>query len=70
MGSNCITVFLNSTAKDLSLNLRKEKDTRSRQICQLCNDKKNFACQFSVIEMKIVTTEAGAFGPIFGPGHF
>ena len=21
------------------------------------------------MEMKIVTTEAGAFGPIFGPGH-
>ena len=40
MGSNCITCFLNSTAKNLSLNLHKEKYTRSRIFCQLSNDTK------------------------------
>ena len=28
-----------------------------------------FARQLRVMEMKIVTTEAGTFGPIFSPGH-
>ena len=68
MGSNCITCFLNLTAKNLSLNLRKEKYTQSRKICQLSNDQ-ILACQFSVMEMKIVTTEAGPYGPIFSSGH-
>ena len=40
MGSKCIACFLNSTAKNLSLNLCKEKYTRSRKICQLSNDTK------------------------------
>ena len=38
MGSNWITSFVNSTVKNMSLNLRKEKYTRSRKICQLSND--------------------------------
>ena len=50
-GSNCITCFLNSTAKNLSLNLCKEKYTRSRKICQLSMIT-NFR-MFSVMEMKI-----------------
>ena len=29
-----------------------------------------FACQLRVMEIKIVTTEVGAFGLIFGPGHW
>jgi len=28
-----------------------------------------FMCQFRVMEMKISTTEGGAFGPIFIPDH-
>ena len=44
-----------------------EKDVSYPMIPNVCMF---FACQFSVMEMKIVTTEAGAFGPIFSPGHF
>ena len=29
----------------------------------------SFACQLQLIEMNIFTTDAYAFGPIFGPGH-
>ena len=28
-----------------------------------------FMCQLSVMEITFVTTEAGVFGLIFGPGH-
>ena len=43
---------------------------QSRKIYQLCNDTKcSRVGWLRVIEMTIVTTEAGAFGPIFGPGH-
>ena len=29
----------------------------------------SFACQLHLMEMNIFTTDACAFGPIFGPGH-
>ena len=69
-GQQRITCFLNSTAKNLSLNLSKKKYTRHRKLCQLSNDTKcSRVSLVHMMEMKIVTTEAGAFGPIFGPGH-
>ena len=69
MGGNNIMCFVNLIVKNLSLNLRKEKYTRSRKNLSASQWYQMFACQLHVMEMKIVRIEAGAFGPIFGLDH-
>ena len=61
---------INSIVKNLLLNLRKEKYMQSikKLSCPVILYQM-FACQLRVMEMKIVTTEAGAVRTIFSPGH-
>ena len=71
MDGNNITGSVNLIVKNLSPNvLCKEKYTQSRKICEVSNDTKcSHIRQLRVMKRKIVTTEAGAFGPVFGHCH-
>ena len=66
MGSNNITCFVNSIVKNLSLNLCKEN---IHDLEKCVSYPIMFVCQLRVMKIKIGTTEASAFGPIFAPGH-
>ena len=57
--------------ENVSLNPYKKKYTRSKNNLSAIPiiPKLIFTCQLRVMEMKIVTTEAGVVELIYGPGH-